>query len=101
MSAKGRRAKMKMTKEEKELMESLEKDEWRSIPNLKEEIKRSKTYARATITKDRRMKIRIAKKDLDALKVKAIEEGVPYQTLVSSIIHKFLSGRLVEKHSGV
>ena len=45
------------------------------------------------------MNIRIAKKDFDALKVKAIEEGIPYQTLVSSVIHKFLSGRLVEKHS--
>jgi len=80
-------------------MKSLGKDEWRSIPNLKEEIKRSKTYAKATITKDQRMNIRMAKKDIDALKVKAIEEGIPYQTLVSSIIHKFLSGRLVEKHS--
>jgi predicted DNA binding CopG/RHH family protein len=90
---------MKLTKEEKELTKSLEKGEWRTIPNLKEEIKRSKAYARATIIKDWRMNIRIAKKDLDSLKVKAIEEGVPYQTLVSSIIHKFLSGRLVEKHS--
>ena len=90
---------MKVTKEEKELTKSLEKGEWRTIPNLKEEIKRSKAYARATIIKDRRMNIRIAKKDLDSLKVKAIEEGIPYQTLVSSIIHKFLSGRLVEKHS--
>jgi len=45
------------------------------------------------------MNVRIAKKDLDALKVKALEEGIPYQTLVSSIIHKFLSGRLIEKHS--
>jgi predicted DNA binding CopG/RHH family protein len=90
---------MKLTKEEKELTKSLEKDEWRTIPNLKEEIKRSRIYAKATITKDRRMNIRMAKKDIDALKVKAIEEGVPYQTLVSSIIHKFISGRLVEKHS--
>jgi predicted DNA binding CopG/RHH family protein len=90
---------MKLTKEEKELTKSLEKDEWRTIPNLKKEIKRSRIYAKATITKDRRMNIRMAKKDIDALKVKAIEEGVPYQTLVSSIIHKFISGRLVEKHS--
>jgi len=90
---------MKLTKEEKELTKSLDKGEWRTIPNLKEEIKRSKAYAKATIIKDRRMNIRIAKKDLDSLKVKAIEEGIPYQTLVSSIIHKFLSGRLVEKHS--
>jgi hypothetical protein len=51
ISAEGRRAKMRLTKEEKELMESLEKDKWKTIPNPKEEIKRSKTYARSTITK--------------------------------------------------
>ena len=89
---------MKLKKEEKELMESVERDEWETVPKLKDEIKRSKAYARATIIKDRRMNIRIAKKDLNALKVKAIEEGIPYQTLVSSIIHKFLSGRLIERH---
>ena len=90
---------MKLTKEEKELLESVERDEWKSIPNLKEEIKKSKMYAKATIAKDQRMNIRIAKKDLNALKIKAVEEGLPYQTLVSSILHKYLSGRLVEKHS--
>ena len=47
-------------------MQSLEKDEWKTIPNLKEEITKSKAYARATITKDQRMNIRIAKNDLDA-----------------------------------
>jgi predicted DNA binding CopG/RHH family protein len=90
---------MKLTKEEKELLESVEKGEWKSLPNLKGEIKKSKMYAKATIAKDQRMNIRIAKKDLNALKVKAVEEGLPYQTLVSSILHKYLSGRLVEKHS--
>jgi predicted DNA binding CopG/RHH family protein len=90
---------MKLSKEENNLISSLDKDEWKTIADLKGEIKRSQAYARATITKDQRMNIRIAKKDLDALKVRAIEEGIPYQTLVSSIIHKFLSGRLVERHS--
>lgn len=90
---------MKLTREEKELLESVERGEWKSIPNLKGEIKKSIIYAKATIAKDQRMNIRIAKKDLNALKVKAVEEGMPYQTLVSSILHKYLSGRLVEKHS--
>lgn len=57
---------MKLTKEEKELIESLERDNWKTIPNLKEEIKRSKAYAKAAIIKDQRMNIRIAKKDLEA-----------------------------------
>ena len=61
-----------------------------------EEIERSKNIARATIIKDQRMNIRISKKDLDALKIGAIEEGMPHQTLVSSILHKYLSGKLVD-----
>jgi len=91
--------KYNLDKEEKELLESIERDEWKSISNLQEEIERSKKIARATIVKDQRMNIRISKKDLDALKIRAIEEGMPYQTLVSSILHKYLSGKLVEKSS--
>lgn len=91
--------KFNLDKEEKELLESIERDEWKSISNLQEEIERSKKIARATIVKDQRMNIRISKKDLDALKIRAIEEGMPYQTLVSSILHKYLSGKLVEKSS--
>ena len=53
--------------------------------------------ARATFIKSERMNIRISPKDLNGLKVKALEEGMPYQTPVSSIIHKYLSGRLIEK----
>lgn len=90
---------MKLDKEEKYLIDSIEKGEWRSIADLQREIERSKEIAKETVVKDQRMNIRIAKKDLDALKVKAMEEGIPYQTLVSSIIHKYLSGSLVEKSS--
>ena len=88
---------MKYDKEEKELIDSIENDEWQSISNLQEEIKKSKEYVNATLKKDQRMNIRITKKDIDALKVKAVKEGIPYQTLVSSIIHKYLSGKLIEK----
>ena len=91
--------KFDLDKEERELLKSIERDEWKSISNLQEEIERSKKIARATIVKDQRMNIRISKKDLDALKIRAIEEGMPYQTLVSSILHKYLSGKLVEKSS--
>jgi len=81
---------------EKELSRSIERGEWQSVHSLQEEIENAKKYAKATFKKDHRMNIRIAKKDLAALKVKALEEGIPYQTLVSSILHKYLSGRLVE-----
>jgi predicted DNA binding CopG/RHH family protein len=89
--------KFNLDKEESELLKSIERDEWKSISNLQEEIERSKKIARATIVKDQRMNIRISTKDLEALKIRAIEEGMPYQTLVSSILHKYLSGKLVEK----
>ena len=89
--------KFDLDKEESELLKSIERDEWKSISNLQEEIEISKKIARATIVKDQRMNIRISTKDLEALKIRAIEEGMPYQTLVSSILHKYLSGKLVEK----
>jgi len=84
-------------KEEQELMESIENEEWVSVNNLDAEIKKARETSRATFIKSERMNIRISPKDLNGLKVKALEEGIPYQTLVSSIIHKYLSGRLIEK----
>jgi len=84
-------------KNEKALMESIEKEEWVSITSLAEEIKKARQAARATVTKSERMNIRISPNDLRRLKIKAIEEGMPYQTLVSSIIHKYISGRLMEQ----
>lgn len=88
---------MKLNEEEKEFMDSIEKGEWESISNLQEEIERSKQIAKTTLRKDQRMNIRISKKDLEALKIRAIEEGIPYQTLVSRILQKYLSGSFIEK----
>ncbi len=84
-------------KEELELMKSIETESWVSVNNLEEEIKKAKKAAKATLTKSERMNIRISPNDLRRLKIKAIEEGMPYQTLVSSIIHKYLIGRLQEQ----
>jgi predicted DNA binding CopG/RHH family protein len=84
--------------EEKALMESLEKDDgWESVANLEEWKTRLSEAATNTLTKDQRMNIRVTKKDLEGIKLRAIEEGIPYQTLVASIIHKYLSGTLVER----
>lgn len=90
---------IKLDKEEKELLESVESGEWESVPDLEEELRRSKEYAKATFKKDKRLNIRISKHDLEALKIRALEEGMPYQTLVSSILHKYTTGRLVEQDS--
>ena len=86
-----------LDQEEQELHESYENDEWRSIPGRGPEIERYREYARATFKKDMRVNIRMSSKDLDGLKKRALEEGIPYQTLMSSVLHKYASGRLVEK----
>jgi len=91
---------MKETKyldsEEQELIESLEGDNWKSAGNIENwKTLLSKTAAN-TLTKDQRMNIRITKNDLDGIKLKAVEEGIPYQTLVASIIHKYVTGKLCE-----
>jgi len=83
--------------EEKDLLESYDRDEWKPIKNPKKEIKRLKEYARNTLQKDKRINIRMSSKDLDQVQVLAAQEGVPYQTLISSIIHKYVSGYLTEK----
>ena len=90
---------IKLNKEERDLSRSVEKGEWRSVKNLEAEIAAAKSIANATVAKAQRMNIRISEKDLIALRVRAMKEGMPYQTLVSSIIHKYLAGRLVEEGS--
>jgi predicted DNA binding CopG/RHH family protein len=88
---------MKNDLEDKKLLKSIENDEWTSVEDLKYYKKHLREVAVRTMLKDQRMNIRIAKRDLDGLKAKAIEEGVPYQTLVSSILHKYVIGKLKEK----
>ena len=87
----------KLTKEEKGMLDSYERGEWRSVKNLGSEIKRYQAMARATLRKDKRVNIRISSHDLERLQKKAIEDGIPYQTLIASLIHRFVSGRLVNK----
>ena len=85
---------MKLDPKEKNIVDSVERGEWRSIPGLKGERKRYSGYAAATFRKDQRVNIRISSKDLDGIQKRALEEGLPYQTLISSLLHKYVSGRL-------
>jgi predicted DNA binding CopG/RHH family protein len=87
---------MKLEKEEKEILESVERGEWRSAKEVKRERGRFSQYAKATFRKDRRLNIRISSRDLEAIQKRALEEGLPYQTLISSLLHKYASGRLRE-----
>ena len=88
---------VRLDREEKELLESFEREEWRPVEDWEAESERYREYARATFKKDKRVNIRISRKDLEALQKRALEEGVPYQTLMASILHKYVGGRLVEK----
>jgi predicted DNA binding CopG/RHH family protein len=89
-----------LNNEEQTLMESLENDNWKSTNDLNGWKTRLAETATNTLTKDQRMNIRITKTDLDGIKLKAMEEGLPYQTLVSSIIHKYVTGKLKDASSG-
>jgi predicted DNA binding CopG/RHH family protein len=88
---------IKLDAEEKELLTSYEADEWQSVDNVEAEKQTYSEYATATFKKDRRVNIRISSKDLEALQKRALEEGLPYQTLIASVLHKFVSGRLVDR----
>lgn len=81
---------------DQEILASFERGEWKPVRNQKSEIARLRTAAEATLLKNKRVNIRISSKDLEGLQAKAAEEGVPYQTLMASVLHKFVSGRLVE-----
>jgi len=88
---------LNLSNEEKDILETYEADEWQSVENRKIEIPKYQQYASATFKKDKRVNIRISTKNLEALQQKALMEGLPYQTLISSILHKYISGRLVEQ----
>lgn len=66
----------------------------------KAELAKLKAAARATAIKDRRVNIRLSSGDLSDIQVKALEEGVPYQTLIASVLHKYVTGRLAERPDG-
>ena len=91
-----KRATTKLDADEKELLDSVERGEWKSVGGGRRERARYARYAKATFRKDRRLNIRLSSKDLEAIQKRALEEGLPYQTLISSLLHKYAAGRLKE-----
>ena len=87
----------KLNKEEQELLTSVEKGEWAPVKNMKAMIDKYAEYAKNTLKKDQRISIRISKQDLIGIQSKAVDEGIPYQTLVTSVVHKYVTGHLVSK----
>lgn len=87
----------KFDSEEKEILEAFENGEFKRVKNTKQEIEQHKTVAEATFRKDARINIRLSSRDLRSLQARALKEGIPYQTLVSSVLHKFAEGQLIDK----
>ena len=87
----------KLEKDEQDVLESVEAGEWRSVRGRKKLTDQYQAYARETFRKDRRVNIRLPGRDLEAIQKRALLEGLPYQTLIASILHKYAAGRLVEK----
>lgn len=83
---------------EKQVLAAFEREQLKSVAT-KAELARFKAAARATSIKDRRVNIRLSSGDLSDIRVQALKEGVPYQTLIASVLHKYVTGRLSEPRS--
>ncbi len=81
---------------EEEVLGAFEKGALKSVAT-KAELARIKSVARATAIKDRRVNIRLSSGDLSDIQARALEEGVPYQTLIASVLHKYVTGRLADR----
>ncbi len=88
--------KMKLDKEEQDILDSFERGEWKPVANREREIARHVGYAKNTVAKDRRVNIRISSKDLEEIQAIAVEDGLPYQTLIASVLRRYVSGRFIE-----
>lgn len=82
-------------KEERELIDSIENEEWVSIKNQAARIVQIKDAAKKMLKKDAHLNIRIPSFDVDSLKSIAAKEGIPYQTLASQVLHKFVTGQIL------
>ncbi|KKW10733.1 MAG: hypothetical protein UY50_C0027G0027 [Parcubacteria group bacterium GW2011_GWA2_49_9] len=78
-----------LDKEEQELLDAIEASDFKPVPNVKQEIARYVSYARADSKRTKNINIRLSERTLHKLKVKAAEKGLPYQTLVASLLHQY------------
>jgi predicted DNA binding CopG/RHH family protein len=89
---------MKYDKEEKDILEAYESGEMKLSTPSKEEIESIKATAKSTFKKDKRITIRLYDHDYKGIQKKAMEMGIPYQTLISGIIHRYIEGDLTSKN---
>ena len=86
-----------MNAEERDILDRFERCELIAHPDAQQEMATAREAARNTFNKTRRVNLRVTERDFDLAHARAREEGLPYQTLLSSVIHKYLSGRLIER----
>jgi len=79
--------------EEEELINSVKRGEWKSISN-KKNIQNYIEHAKYSLNKNKRINIRMNERDLKKIQIKAIQEGLPYQSLISMLIHKYNEGKV-------
>lgn len=82
--------------EEREILAAYESGQLKQVKTRRQELAQHRKAAAATFAKDSRINIRLSSKDLRALQKRALAEGIPYQTLVSSVLHKFVEGQMVD-----
>ena len=88
----------KLDADEEEILGAYEAGKLKSVVT-QSELAKFKAAARSTAVKDKRVNIRLSSVDLSDIQIKALEEGVPYQTLIASVLHKYVTGRLSEKRN--
>lgn len=91
----------KLDQYEKHILSAYERGELKSVLTSEASLRRYREYARATLTKNQRVNIRMSTLDLANIRARAAEEGIPYQTLMASVLHKFATGRLLERKSSL
>jgi len=86
---------------EQDILTAYEQGQLESTSLAKTDLAKFKAAATATFIKDKRVNIRLSSPDLMDIQARALEEGIPYQTLIASVLHKYVSGRLVEKSTRI
>ncbi len=90
-----------LDREERELLRSYELGEWKPVANFEAEMERYREYARATLEQDRSVNVPISSSDLEVIQKLAIEEGMPFRALMSTIVHNYLAARMLDSDAPV
>ena len=95
-----KQSRLKLDEEELQILRDFERGEFESLKNFREEKRQLEDAASKTLKKDKRINIRLSSRDLEKIQRRAVAEGIPYQTLIASTLHKFVTGQLRDLKSG-